>query len=292
MINLSQLSREQLMIYFANANDQLLIAEKLTKQYEQLKSQIKSTVASNDNLKKKILDSIRIAQDFTNETGYSHATSWDSLKRNVGTTATVAGGVFLFKSSKGIYNGFKNWLKDGCLTYIIAAILITFLGSLLKSLLGIVIPLQLQLLVFVFALVVYPIIKSRQRKKTKLKEINQEILANNAYCTSEANKLDAQIKEAVNVWNNKFPEFPKEYAYSYATSYFYKTLESYRANNIQEVINAFEEYLYRERMIDLQNQNIQEQRKSNIIAQENLYVNLANLNSLRAQTQAIYDEIR
>lgn len=107
MINLSQLSREQLMIYFANANDQLLIAEKLTKQYKQLKSQIKSTVTSNDKLKKQILDSIRIAQDFANETGFSHATSWDSLKRNVGTTATVVGGIFCLKVQKGFITGLR-----------------------------------------------------------------------------------------------------------------------------------------------------------------------------------------
>lgn len=44
MMNLSQLNREELMDYFARAHNQLLIAENLTKKYNNLKSQIRSTV--------------------------------------------------------------------------------------------------------------------------------------------------------------------------------------------------------------------------------------------------------
>ena len=45
-------------------------------------------------------------------------------------------------------------------------------------------------------------------------------------------------------------------------------------------------------MIDAQNEIIQEQRANNIIAEQNLYVNLANLNELRNQTQVIQNESR
>lgn len=147
------------------------------------------------------------------------------------------------------------------------------------------------ILIMIFCLVIYPIIKSKKRKKDALNKINQEILENNAYLKKEANKLDAEIKQEVKKWNNMFPEFPKQYAYTYATNYFYQALETYRADNIKELINSFEEYLYRERMIDVQNKLIQEQRENNIIAKQNLYVNLANLNELRNQTQIIQNEL-
>lgn len=87
-----------------------------------------------------------------------------------------------------------------------------------------------------------------------------------------------------------FPWISQKYAYSYATKYFYDALESYRADNIKELINSFEEFLYRERMVDSQNEIIQLQRESNIIAKQNYYVNLANLNELRNQTQVIQNE--
>ena len=43
-------------------------------------------------------------------------------------------------------------------------------------------------------------------------------------------------------------------------------------------------------MVDSQNEIIQLQRESNIIAKQNYYVNLANLNELRNQTQVIQNE--
>lgn len=134
--------------------------------------------------------------------------------------------------------------------------------------------------------------ENKKRRKVTINKINQEILENNAYLEEEANKLDAEIEKEVEKWNNMFPEFPMQYAYTYATYYFYQALKTYRADNIKEVINSFEEYLYRERMIDAQNEIIQEQRANNIIAEQNLYVNLANLNELRNQTQVIQNESR
>ena len=86
--------------------------------------------------------------------------------------------------------------------------------------------------------------ENKKRRKVTINKINQEILENNAYLEEEANKLDAEIEKEVEKWNNMFPEFPMQYAYTYATYYFYQALKTYRADNIKEVINSFEEYLY------------------------------------------------
>lgn len=292
MINLSQLNREELMNYFASAHNQLLIAEDLTKEYNNLKSQIRSTIEQNDILKSQISESLAVAKKYANRTGHSYATDLDSFLNNAATTLGFAGGYSLFDNFKGIFGGLKNWLKDGCLTYII-------LGVIFFSIIPKILPnmsekafLTSLLSIMIFSLVIYPIIKALKRQKVAINKINQEILENNAYLEEEANKLDAEIEKEVEKWNNMFPEFPMQYAYTYATYYFYQALKTYRADNIKEVINSFEEYLYRERMIDAQNEIIQEQRANNIIAEQNLYVNLANLNELRNQTQVIQNESR
>ena len=268
MINLSQLNREELMDYIASAHNQLLIAEDLTEEYNNLKSQIRSTVKENDNLKRQLSKSLEEAKKYANRTGHS-------LEYAIG-------------YSLAVNFSFKNWLKDGCLTYLIVMFIFVQIAPTILTNTSI----KVFIIISILCLVIYPAIKAKKRQKVAINKINQEILENNAYLEEEANKLDAEIEKEVEKWNNMFPEFPMQYAYTYATYYFYQALKTYRADNIKEVINSFEEYLYRERMIDAQNEIIQEQRANNIIAEQNLYVNLANLNELRNQTQVIQNESR
>lgn len=290
MINLSQLNREELMNYFASAHNQLLIAEDLTQEYNNLKSQIRSTVEKNDNLKRQLSKSLLEAKKFANRTGRSYATDRDSFGENTSMTIGFAIGHFFANYFKG--SSIISWLKDSCLSYLVICVIFFSLTYRILPYMSDKVFLPLVFTIMIFCLVIYPTIRALKRRKDAINKINQEILENNAYLEEEANKLDAEIEKEVEKWNNMFPEFPMQYAYTYATYYFYQALKTYRADNIKEVINSFEEYLYRERMIDAQNEIIQEQRANNIIAEQNLYVNLANLNELRNQTQVIQNESR
>lgn len=288
MTDLSALNREELMDYMAEAHNQLIHAENLTKKYNNLKSQIRNTIGKHDKLKADIADSIEFGKDFARQTGYTNATDLGSLANNAVKTASFAGIKFFFNNLNRIAKRFTS----GCLMTIIAIIAFRLLNPLLSKIMSESTFGAISVITVFVTFFILPGVIFGKKEKKELAQQNRQILEDNVYFTNEANKLDREIQIARNRWNNDFPEFPQKYAYSYATDYFYNALESYRADNIKELINSFEESLYRERMLSAQNQILQEQRRNNILAEQNLYVNLANLNELRNQTHVIQDEAR
>lgn len=273
MVNLSNLNREGLMQYFGQANNLLVEAEKLTDTYNNLNSQIKNTVESREKIKDRISRSYRFADDLANQTGRSHTTGKDSFIENIMFRFGVMGFDLLFGWVFDLkLKSIGKWFLKSMVRLFIADIFLSIFMP--NSMSGF-------LYAFLLCFVVIPAIESKINKKKMIKKMNEEIVINNKYLAEQAEIVDSKIIALRDKWNRNFPEFPKKYEYSYATSYFYDALEGYRADNIKELINSYEEHLYRERMINSQNEIIQEKRKSNIIAQQNYYANLAQLHTLR-----------
>ena len=123
--------------------------------------------------------------DFANETGNSHPTDWNSLKNSAATTIGFAGGSLLVKNFKNIYKSAENWMKSGCLPFIAVFFILAVLGTFLEKLFSIDLFLPLSFIAMFYFLLIRPFLISRKRKKKELKDINEEIIRNNAYLTQE-----------------------------------------------------------------------------------------------------------
>lgn len=129
------------------------------------------------------------------------------------------------------------------------------------------------------------LIKRREREKLEIDQKNNEI---KEYNRRVAAHIEPQISEVQRRYAQEvLPWYPQDYCTLDAVEFFISVVTNYRASNIQEMVNLYEDHLHKCRMEEGQQQMLKQQKLNNILQVGSIMMQGATIGAVNRNTDAV-----
>lgn len=115
----------------------------------------------------------------------------------------------------------------------------------------------------------------------RIEEYNKQLNLNNESLKKEIYHIQQQYAQNVAPW------YPPNYCTLDAVEFFRSAVANYRANNVGEMVNLYEDYLHKNRLEQGQQQMIKQQKLNNILQVGSIMMQGATIGAINKNTDAV-----
>lgn len=127
-----------------------------------------------------------------------------------------------------------------------------------------------------------------KKKNESIAARNAQILVDNERIKAQEQTVLAELQQIQIAYREKIGSwYPSTYCYAEAAQFFYEVISNYRADNMKEAINLYENTLHQRRMEDNQKQMLKQQKLNNLLAAGSFVMQTAQVGAIQEHTAAM-----